>query len=285
MSKMRAQVGLVFNDADLFDNFIEPYKQQRELNSVIVRCLTAYYYNEEVRNLIEGLSLDDVASVGVEITSSQEICNSIRESLMVQDFLTSELKDTIDSGQEDIDDILTKTNDLAQSSGAATCAETEFGKGFLKLESKNLRTSESGVSSEQTTGDTSPERILHVLFKAIIKLAEASGNDEVLDILHGSNEQSDEVQNTEQQETVSQTVVDDFVLNENENSEILADEPEQKSEEVKEAHVIVEETPVVEEEIKEDEPEMEPEEDISDDVAEDNNSAHDSIMGLLGSLG
>lgn len=289
MPKMRAQIGLVFSDEDLFNNFIEPYKQQRELNSVIVRCLTAYYYNEEVRNMIEGVALEDVATAGVEITSSQEICNSIRESLMVQDFLTSELKDTIEGGQEDVDDILAKANDLATASGTVKSSETEFGKGYLKLEVKNLGKVASRGSEEESVEGTPTERMFHILFKAIVKLAEAQGNDEVLGILKDSEEVVTEVSEPEEQEISSETAVAE--------SELPIEEHEEVSEQVEEETAVIdqdgEDTVEVEFEPVSDKPVAVVEETVEElpaapiqvAVVEENNDARDSIRGLLGSLG
>lgn len=97
---MRAQLSLLFDDENLFDNFIKPYKEEKLLNNLIIKCLSAYYYDEDIRNGVEGQS-KDLSGVD-EVTSTQSLVDGIRASLIMQDFLASELQDTIDAGTPDV---------------------------------------------------------------------------------------------------------------------------------------------------------------------------------------
>ena len=135
---MRAQISLQFDDTELFENFVTPYKESRLLNGLIIKCLSSYYYNEEVRNLIEGTSLNDVTD-GEEIQTTQSIVDNIRASLIMQDYLASELQITVDNGTEDINNILNKTNEVAKQTGVAKTTSTESGANVLKIETKNLQ--------------------------------------------------------------------------------------------------------------------------------------------------
>ena len=81
MATMRAQVSLVFDDQSLFENMIEPYKAEKLLNGLILKCLSAYYYDTEVRNRVDGVTQDSFNS------QAQGLCNEIRASLLMQDFI------------------------------------------------------------------------------------------------------------------------------------------------------------------------------------------------------
>ena len=183
---MRAQLSLMFDDENLFDNFVKPYKDEKLLNNLIIKCLSAYYYNEEVRNLIEGTSLDDVAD-SEEVTSTQSLVDGIRASLIMQDFLASELQNTIDAGTEDVSSILNRTNEAAEKSGVAKTTQTEYGASVLKIEQHNLNLGASQESSTSTDTATEPNDTLKILIMAVSKLAEASGNSEVVNLLHSSS--------------------------------------------------------------------------------------------------
>lgn len=183
---MRAQLSLMFDDENLFDNFVKPYKEEKLLNNLIIKCLSAYYYNEEVRNLIEGTSLDDVAD-SEEVTSTQSLVDGIRASLIMQDFLASELQNTIDAGTEDVSSILNRTNEAAEKSGVAKTTQTEYGASVLKIEQHNLNLGASQESQASTVTSAEPNDTLKILIMAVSKLAEASGNNEVVNLLHSSS--------------------------------------------------------------------------------------------------
>lgn len=201
---MRAQLSLMFDDENLFDNFVKPYKDEKLLNNLIIKCLSAYYYNEEVRNLIEGTSLDDVAD-SEEVTSTQSLVDGIRASLIMQDFLASELQNTIDAGTEDVSSILNRTNEAAEKSGVAKTTQTEYGASVLKIEQHNLNIGKTQESQSQTGSFTEPNDTLKILIMAVSKLAEASGNSEVVNLLHSSPVSEQAVEQVEVPKTSSVT--------------------------------------------------------------------------------
>lgn len=209
---MRAQLSLMFDDENLFDNFVKPYKDEKLLNNLIIKCLSAYYYNEEVRNLIEGTSLDDVAD-SEEVTSTQSLVDGIRASLIMQDFLASELQNTIDAGTEDVSSILNRTNEAAEKSGVAKTTQTEYGASVLKIEQHNLNLGASQESQASTGSFTEPNDTLKILIMAVSKLAEASGNSEVVNLLHSSSSNEQVVAQIDVPKTES-TIPKQEVLNE-----------------------------------------------------------------------
>lgn len=218
---MRAQLSLMFDDENLFDNFVKPYKDEKLLNNLIIKCLSAYYYNEEVRNLIEGTSLDDVAD-SEEVTSTQSLVDGIRASLIMQDFLASELQNTIDAGTEDVSSILNRTNEAAEKSGVAKTTQTEYGASVLKIEQHNLNLGASQESQDSTSTATEPSDTLKILIMAVSKLAEASGNSEVVNLLHSSPASEHAVVQSDVQKTES-VISKQEVLNEQPIAQLVSE--------------------------------------------------------------
>lgn len=202
---MRAQISLQFADADLFENFVTPYKENRLLNSLIIKCLSAYYYNEDVRNLIEGTSMSD-ATNGEEVQSTQSIVDNIRASLVMQDYLATELQSTIDNGTEDIDNILNKTNEVARQTGVAKPSQTESGSNVLQIETKNLNGDGSGESSAQDLKGFDNNAAVNLLLNCVLSLAKSSGNTEVQNLINHSGLGVADAKESVSSETVSKPV-------------------------------------------------------------------------------
>lgn len=202
---MRAQISLQFADADLFENFVTPYKENRLLNSLIIKCLSAYYYNEDVRNLIEGTSMSD-ATNGEEVQSTQSIVDNIRASLVMQDYLATELQSTIDNGTEDIDNILNKTNEVARQTGVAKPSQTESGSNVLQIETKNLNGEGSGESSAPDLKGFDNNAAVNLLLNCVLSLAKSSGNTEVQNLINHSGLGVADAKESVSSETVSKPV-------------------------------------------------------------------------------
>ena len=152
---MRAQISLQFADADLFENLVILYRERYQLSIFIIQCLTAYYYSENIRNTIEGISMSD-ATNGEEVQSTQSIVDNIRKSLVMQDYLAAELQSTIDNGTEDIDNIL-----------------------FSTEEKELIRKQKVKEAEKQDELDSK----YSILLQSIVDLARCQGNTEVFEIL------------------------------------------------------------------------------------------------------
>lgn len=202
---MRAQISLQFADADLFENFVTPYKENRLLNSLIIKCLSAYYYNEDVRNLIEGTSMSE-ATNGEEVQSTQSIVDNIRASLVMQDYLATELQSTIDNGTEDIDNILNKTNEVARQTGVAKPSQTESGSNVLQIETKNLNGEGSCESSAPDLKGFDNNAAVNLLLNCVLSLAKSSGNTEVQNLINHSGLGVADAKESVSSETVSKPV-------------------------------------------------------------------------------
>lgn len=182
MATMRAQVSLMFDDADLFDNFITPCKEERRLNGIIVKCLRAYYLDERVRNMIEGEELADDSDDSA-VKSTQSICDSIRASFIMQDFLVEELKQTIETGIEDVGDILSKANASAEANGFGSSYQTKSGSTILQLEAPKQEKAPEAVSTPVTGVVSASPDLASILCQAVLLLAKDSNNSQVTALL------------------------------------------------------------------------------------------------------
>lgn len=181
MAIMRAQVSLQFDDPDLFDNFITPCKEERRLNGIIVKCLKAYYTDERVRNMVEGAVPAEDASE--EVASTQSICDSIRASLIMQDFLVEELKQTVDTGMEDVEDILSQANQRAEHNGFGASYQTKSGSTILQLEAAKQETPKEQPSQSANAPATGGNDLAAILCQAVLLLAKDSNNSQVTALL------------------------------------------------------------------------------------------------------
>lgn len=198
---MRAQLNIMTDDEELFDGLIKPYKEEKLLNNLILKCLSAYYYNEEVRNLIEGTSLDD----SVPVADTQSLVDGIRADVATQKFLADELQKTIEAGTEDVSEILNRTDKAAEKS--VVVKTTKYGASALRIEQHNLNLDTKEPEPKQGQSEIKSDDTLKILVMAVSKLAEANGNKEVVDLLNNQDI----------------TKVDDSSLESNKNDSGVAD--------------------------------------------------------------
>lgn len=158
MSGLRAQASLLFHDKDLYENFIEPLKENKELNSMIVRLLTAYYNMPSVRELVDGVSTDEMYDT-VESKEQSDLFNDIRQLLSVQSFLYDEVSQTLDDGVSDMEKMM-HVNEAVQKSGVVKTEQTGVGKSissFLLEKSENL--ADESHTAEASDSNNLTERV------------------------------------------------------------------------------------------------------------------------------
>lgn len=171
--KNRTQVSLYWEDDKIFKDFVLPYKENRLLNTLLVKCATAYFTDETVRNLIEGTSLSDTTSED-EMQSTQSIVDNIRKNIVMQDYLATELQST---NSDNTDDILNKVNEVARQTGMAKPSQTESDSSVLKEVPKTVSS-----SSQETVSKTQ----LEIIVQSIVLLAKSQNNSDVLKSLKTS---------------------------------------------------------------------------------------------------
>ena len=287
----RAQVSLIFYDQELFEELILPLKEQKMLNSVIIKCLSAYYYNTEVRNLIE--NIDETAQ---EDSSSDmdNIIMNMRNTLAMQSFLADDVKQSVDSGMEDIDNILNSVNEKAESTGVVKPTQSEYGNGILMINSSENREN----NKAQTTTNFSGE--MNILAKAILMLARHSGDKEVEalfseDVKVEQSSQSEVVAETltqisndevsiepKVQEVITEPIVEEIEVTIEEPEVVVNDEVAGEKEESTGVEPIIDSTP---EPAMVQETEETVEDEVNNTVKEESLSAVSDMMDFLGSLG
>ena len=131
----RKQLSLIIRDDELFINFIKPYADNGELNNVIIRCLSSYYYNEKVRDLIDDVQ-QEANSDTVQVKSTQDAINDIRQALAMQSFYAESLQDEMNAGIEDMTAILQRTTEKAEEDGLVKTEQSESGNTVARITMK-----------------------------------------------------------------------------------------------------------------------------------------------------
>lgn len=151
---LRTQLSLIFSDEELFNGLIIPYKANKELTPLVIRLLSSYYYDENVRNAVDGFSEEGFIEEELqEQTAFSEAARKARETLAMMNLLTEQATMLTEDG---IDDMLSRMNDIAGATGGGVSADTEFGASmpFIGDALPDLRANEQGVSLK--TEESSP---------------------------------------------------------------------------------------------------------------------------------
>lgn len=195
MGVHRVQASLIIRDSDLYEDFILPCKAEKSLNTIIVQCLSAYYRNEQVRDLISGTSDDDYSDSGV--VDNQAVCDGLRAALVAQDFFINELKNTIEDGNDDIKSILSGANEKAKDSGVVSPTESKFGQGVDRISPKALALLQTSGDGTQSVDSGNLEHAVTVMLEVLLSLANTVHNQQDIDKLMGILNRSD-ADNTQQ---------------------------------------------------------------------------------------
>lgn len=145
----RVSISLIIDDDKLYNGFILPNKKRHTLNNLVVKCLEAFYYNEEIRNKIIHYASDAVDSmenddVNKEIKAKFD---DIKETLKVQDFYSQQFASLMAEGEDMSDDMLERVNNKVQNEGDFTPTTTKSGSTMLML-SDNAKSSEQPDKSK-----------------------------------------------------------------------------------------------------------------------------------------
>lgn len=169
MAEMRAQVSLIFEDEELFNNLIVPEKKNRSLRPLIVKLLEAYYYSDDVRNLVDNFGLGDSGSTG-----NGELDEYFRDAFASLSFwgsLINNASATLSEGKEHFKTISEKFSSDDNSSSGDKC---EFGSKMLSSKNliENARNVESGSRSTQTMEATQDSAKLSEMENRIKELSD-----------------------------------------------------------------------------------------------------------------
>lgn len=275
---LRVQLSLLFQDENLYNNLILPYKQERALNSLIIKCLSSYFYREDVRNLIESSEDDEVNDeVSSSFQDSQSICDNIRNSLAMQSFLAQELKQEIENGTEDISNIISNVNKKAEETGMVKPTTSEFNNSVWQIELKdNIDISKD---TNPASNPSSSNSDFNFIYKILLMMGSVIGDKNIINEL---NKHGNTTMKVNEPKGVDEPIRIEEPIEVSEPEESYStDEGEEivsgVSEEVVNTSVVEE---VVEDDISE--PEVIPS--SPDIIEEEDNDAEDSLKELYASL-
>lgn len=243
----RVQLSLQILDDNLYNGLIEDLKANRELNNKVIDVLTAYYYNEEIRNTIEkyikGDSIDETYNTS---TNTDELFADIHNAMAMSNFYANEAMQTLEDGTDMVDDILNQTSKQAEEDGIIDNVSTsEYGYEIPKLlttidEKKVQKVAKKVQERVNTTNEKKVSDNEQFLEKVVLKLCEMVGLDpsSVVDTkseLYANTENSDKnTDNSEKEVKLSDN------LKEEEQVKLVRPEPEKPI--VKEQKVEVKES-------------------------------------------
>ena len=182
----RAQINLTFLDEDLYKNLILPLKTSKRLRNLMLKLLTCYYYNSNVRDLVDNDSQDGDVNVN-------ELFAEARVTLLALSSLKDNLGMTLDEG-------INKINSIANTGD--TGIRSEFGTQIPKLEDINsLMIKNTSTKNESNTNDSTRldmlektmEKLMSKLDSVIPDVAQVS-TVKSESIVSDSNTQSGDVQ-------------------------------------------------------------------------------------------
>ncbi len=104
MAINRAQVSLSFEDEELYNNLIVHLKKTKTLQKTILDCLTAYYYNDTVRQIVSGIE-DEIYEDG-QVEDRDTIFANMRNALLVNEFIMNEFSNELENSMADVADIV-----------------------------------------------------------------------------------------------------------------------------------------------------------------------------------
>ena len=95
----RIQLSLMIADDELYNNLLVKAKEARELHQLTISLYKAYYYNSDVRNLVNNISnaRTEDQSEGVS-----DVISQMRNNLAMQTFLLNDVANTLEDGVDGI---------------------------------------------------------------------------------------------------------------------------------------------------------------------------------------
>ncbi len=136
MAINRAQVSLSFEDEELYNGLIVHLKKTKTLQKTILDCLTAFYYNDTVRQIVSGI--EEEMHNGGQMEDRDAIFADIRNSLLVNDFIMDEFSAHLQAGEADISSIVEAVGESVRNLTPEEPVKTNTGvdTGLALLEEK-----------------------------------------------------------------------------------------------------------------------------------------------------
>lgn len=145
----RIQLSLMISDDELYKNLLVKAKESRELHQLTISLYSAYYYNSEVRNLVNniGNAHSEEQEEGVS-----DVISQMRNNLAMQTFLLNDVANTLEGGVEDIKEAYEKGSSVPVGPNSEIkFTQTSKGNVDVKLiQTRNSENSEENSELKQT---------------------------------------------------------------------------------------------------------------------------------------
>lgn len=152
----RVQLSLLFSDTDVYEGLIVPWKANRELNHLIIKLLSAYYYSDEIRGLVDTFGEEEI--ICEDTTNFSQVIENAKSTLAYMSMLTEGARTVLADGIDDI-------NNIASATGGEPAKESKFGFSMPSF-GDALNEVSQGVSNEPASQEG----------KASMQTADTSGN-------------------------------------------------------------------------------------------------------------
>lgn len=152
----RVQLSLLFSDTDVYEGLIVPWKANRELNPLIIKLLSAYYYSDEIRGLVDTFGEEEI--ICEDTTNFSQVIENAKSTLAYMSMLTEGARTVLADGIDDI-------NNIASATGGEPAKESKFGFSMPSF-GDALNGASQGVSNEPDSQEG----------KASMQTADTSGN-------------------------------------------------------------------------------------------------------------
>lgn len=152
----RVQLSLLFSDTDVYEGLIVPWKANRELNPLIIKLLSAYYYSDEIRGLVDTFGEEEI--ICEDTTNFSQVIENAKSTLAYMSMLTEGARTVLADGIDDI-------NNIASATGGEPAKESKFGFSMPSF-GDALNEANQGVSNEPVNQES----------KASMQTADTSGN-------------------------------------------------------------------------------------------------------------
>lgn len=152
----RVQLSLLFSDTDVYEGLIVPWKANRELNPLIIKLLSAYYYSDEIRGLVDTFGEEEI--ICEDTTNFSQVIENAKSTLAYMSMLTEGARTVLADGIDDI-------NNIASATGGEPAKESKFGFSMPSF-GDALNEASQVVSNESASQEG----------KASMQTADTSGN-------------------------------------------------------------------------------------------------------------
>lgn len=139
----RSQVSLIIGDDKLYTDFVKPLSTEKKLMPLIVKLLGSYFYNTQVQQLVDGVSIDSLKEqqdfISDENRDLQEMLQDMRASVQYFGMCISDTNATLEEGMEMV-------SSFAKETGGTSSDFSSGNPSVPRLSVKNLEKMHSQVS-------------------------------------------------------------------------------------------------------------------------------------------